>query len=62
MNSTGKRDYRHVYALDDWLDVERETLSQIPPTTQAHDVRARLGALRRIDGRADRDRAGQRGG
>jgi hypothetical protein len=62
MNSTGKRGYRHVYALDDWLDVERETLSQIPPTTQTHDVCARLGALRQIDGWADRDRAGQLGG
>lgn len=27
----GERGYRHGYALDDWLDAEREILSQIPP-------------------------------
>ena len=26
-----ERGYRHGYALDDWLDAEREILSQIPP-------------------------------
>jgi hypothetical protein len=26
-----ERNYRHGYALDDWLDAEREILSQIPP-------------------------------
>jgi len=27
----GERGYRHGYAIDDWLDAEREILSQIPP-------------------------------
>jgi hypothetical protein len=27
----GERGYRHGLALDDWLDAEREILSQIPP-------------------------------
>jgi hypothetical protein len=27
----GERGYRHGSALDDWLDAEREILSQIPP-------------------------------
>jgi Protein of unknown function (DUF2934) len=27
----GERDYRHGSALDDWLEAEREILSQIPP-------------------------------
>ncbi len=27
----GQRGYRHGYAIDDWLDAEREILSQIPP-------------------------------
>ena len=27
----GERGYRHGYAIDDWLDAEREVLSQIPP-------------------------------
>lgn len=26
-----ERGYRHGYALDDWLEAEREILSQIPP-------------------------------
>jgi hypothetical protein len=26
-----ERGYRHGYALDDWLDAEREILGQIPP-------------------------------
>jgi Protein of unknown function (DUF2934) len=26
-----ERGYRYGYALDDWLDAEREILSQIPP-------------------------------
>lgn len=26
-----ERGYRHGYALDDWLDAEREILSQLPP-------------------------------
>jgi hypothetical protein len=26
-----ERGYRHGYALDDWLDAEREILSQVPP-------------------------------
>ncbi|MFO0698586.1 MAG: DUF2934 domain-containing protein [Nitrospira sp.] len=26
-----ERGYRHGYALNDWLDAEREILSQIPP-------------------------------
>ena len=26
-----ERGYRHGYAIDDWLDAEREILSQIPP-------------------------------
>jgi len=26
-----ERGYRHGYALDDWLDAEREILSQTPP-------------------------------
>jgi len=26
-----ERGYRHGFALDDWLDAEREILSQIPP-------------------------------
>jgi hypothetical protein len=26
-----ERGYRHGLALDDWLDAEREILSQIPP-------------------------------
>jgi hypothetical protein len=26
-----ERGYRHGYALDDWLEAEREVLSQIPP-------------------------------
>jgi Protein of unknown function (DUF2934) len=26
-----ERGYRHGYALDDWLDAEREIISQIPP-------------------------------
>ncbi len=25
------RGYRHGYALDDWLDAEREILSRLPP-------------------------------
>jgi hypothetical protein len=27
----GERGYRHGLALDDWLEAEREILSQIPP-------------------------------
>lgn len=27
----GERGYRHGCALDDWLDAEREILSQLPP-------------------------------
>ena len=27
----GERGYRHGSALDDWLEAEREILSQIPP-------------------------------
>ncbi len=27
-----ERGYRHGYALDDWLDAEREILSRLPPT------------------------------
>ncbi|TKS58445.1 MAG: hypothetical protein EWM72_02984 [Nitrospira sp.] len=27
----GERSYRHGNALDDWLEAEREILSQIPP-------------------------------
>lgn len=27
----GEHGYRHGYALDDWLEAEREILSQIPP-------------------------------
>lgn len=27
----GERGSRHGFALDDWLDAEREILSQIPP-------------------------------
>jgi hypothetical protein len=27
----GERGYRHGAALDDWLEAEREILSQIPP-------------------------------
>jgi hypothetical protein len=27
----GERGYRHGYAIDDWLDAEREILNQIPP-------------------------------
>lgn len=26
-----ERGYRHGYALDDWLEAEREILSQVPP-------------------------------
>ena len=26
-----ERGYRHGYALDDWLDAEREILSRLPP-------------------------------
>jgi len=26
-----ERGYRHGYAIDDWLDAEREILSQLPP-------------------------------
>jgi Protein of unknown function (DUF2934) len=26
-----ERGYRHGYALDDWLEAEREVISQIPP-------------------------------
>jgi hypothetical protein len=26
-----ERGYRHGFALDDWLDAEREIISQIPP-------------------------------
>jgi hypothetical protein len=26
-----ERGYRHGYALDDWLDAEREIISQFPP-------------------------------
>jgi len=27
----GERGYQHGFALDDWLEAEREILSQIPP-------------------------------
>lgn len=27
----GERGYRHGWALDDWLEAEREVFSQIPP-------------------------------
>jgi hypothetical protein len=27
----GERGYRHGYAIEDWLEAEREILSQIPP-------------------------------
>jgi hypothetical protein len=30
----GERDYRHGSALDDWLEAEREILSQIPSASQ----------------------------
>jgi hypothetical protein len=26
-----ERGYRHGFALDDWLDAEREIVSQLPP-------------------------------
>jgi hypothetical protein len=36
----GERGYRGGSALDDWLDAEREILSQIPPASQARDGHA----------------------
>jgi hypothetical protein len=36
----GERGYRGGSALDDWLDAEREILSQISPTSQARDGHA----------------------
>ncbi len=36
----GERGYRGGSALDDWLDAEREILSQIPSASQARDGHA----------------------
>jgi hypothetical protein len=36
----GERGYRSGSALDDWLDAEREILSQIPPASHARDGHA----------------------
>jgi hypothetical protein len=36
----GERGYRGGSALDDWLDAEREILSQISPASQARDGHA----------------------
>jgi len=34
----GERGYRYGSALDDWLEAEREILSQVPPTPQMRDA------------------------
>ncbi len=36
----GERGYRDGSAFDDWLEAEREVLSQIPPVRQARDGHA----------------------
>ena len=36
----GERGYRSGSALDDWLDAEREILSQTPPASHARDGHA----------------------
>jgi hypothetical protein len=36
----GERGYQHGSALDDWLEAEREILSQIPPASQERDGQA----------------------